>query len=350
MIDYIIVGSGLAGIAFAEQARLNGKSFVVLDGKLASASLVAGGIYNPIVLKRLKLVSGARGLLPAMHLFFDEVALLFGSEFRHPIPTLRRFSSVEEQNDWFTACDIIPDFLVPKIVRINDSNVIAPFGFGEVLETGYVDTAKFINSYRDYLDRQNLISFQTFDFNAIRFSEESILYQDIEARHIIFAEGMGLTVNPYFNYLPIVGTKGELLIVRAELNLDFILKGNVFVMPLGNDLYKVGSTYNWQDKSESPSIAGKEELISAFKELTNCSFEVVDHLAGIRPTVKDRKPLVGTHPDIGRMHILNGLGSRGVMLAPEMARLLYSSIEAGSKIPNDVNISRYCSLKNSDQN
>jgi hypothetical protein len=48
----------------------------------------------------------------------------------------------------------------------------------------------------------------------------------------------------------------------------------------------------------------------------------MEHFAGVRPTVKDRRPLVGTHAEYSAIHILNGLGTRGVMLGPSMAKAL----------------------------
>ena len=52
MIDYVIVGSGLAGICFAETATQNEKRFVMISDHSQNASLVAAGMYNPLVLKR----------------------------------------------------------------------------------------------------------------------------------------------------------------------------------------------------------------------------------------------------------------------------------------------------------
>ena len=50
------------------------------------------------------------------------------------------------------------------------------------------------------------------------------------------------------------------------------------------------------------------------------------HFAGVRPTVKDRRPLVGTHSGLNSIHILNGLGTRGVMLGPYLANQLFQQI------------------------
>ena len=143
--------------------------------------------------------------------------------------------------------------------------------------------------------------------------------------------------NPFFSKLPLDGTKGELLLIIApNLNLDVIMKSSIFVLPIGNDLYKVGATYNWEDKTNIPTEAAKKELTNNLKELIQCDFEIIEHYAGVRPTVKDRRPLVGTHPIYSNIHVLNGLGTRGVMLAPAMANDLFNFIE--NKIPLDKNI------------
>jgi hypothetical protein len=40
--------------------------------------------------------------------------------------------------------------------------------------------------------------------------------------------------------MPLDGTKGELFIIKPELNLDVIVNTSVFILPLGGDLFKVG--------------------------------------------------------------------------------------------------------------
>jgi glycine oxidase len=172
-----------------------------------------------------------------------------------------------------------------------------------------------------------------------------IQYKNIEAKHIVFAEGFGMHSNPFFKYLPLDGTKGELFVIKApELDLNVIINTSVFILPLGNHLFKVGATYNWKDKTNFPTEEGKIELVERIKEILNCEFEIIEHFAGVRPTVKDRRPLVGTHPEFKNLHILNGLGTRGVMLAPAMAIDLFNFIEKGIPLDKTIDISRYASL------
>jgi glycine/D-amino acid oxidase-like deaminating enzyme len=120
---------------------------------------------------------------------------------------------------------------------------------------------------------------------------------------------------------------------------------SVFILPLGNDLFKVGATYNWKDKTDVPTEEGKIELVERIQEIINCDFEIITHFAGVRPTVRDRRPLVGTHSIHDRIHILNGLGTRGVMLGPSMAKALFESIEHQIPLCKEVAIQRFTNKK-----
>ena len=344
MIDYLIVGSGLAGISFSELAMQNQKTILVIDNQSQSSSLIAGGLYNPVILKRFSEVWQAQQQLKIVDLFYQKLESKLKIKVDFKIPILRKFFSVEEQNNWFAASDIkmLSPFLSLDLVKTKYPGINSPYDYGEVLQTGYVDTKLLLEAYRKYLLEIKLLLQETFDYQSIQFHDDFIEYKQIKAKQIIFAEGFGLHANPYFNYLPLDGTKGELFIIKApELNLNVIINTSVFIIPLGNDLFKVGATYNWQDKTSLPSEEGKLELLARLNEILDCEFEIIDHFAGVRPTVRDRKPLVGTHPKFPRLHILNGLGTRGVMLGPSMAIELFDSIENQKPLDKAIDIKRY---------
>ncbi|QIH38443.1 FAD-binding oxidoreductase [Flavobacterium sp. Sr18] len=344
MIDYLIVGSGLAGISFAEIALHNGRSIMVLDNNSQNSSKIAGGLYNPVILKRFSEVWKAQEQLTLMNEFYSllESKLKCKVDFKRPI--LRKFFSVEEQNNWFAASDKIAltPFLSTELISKKYMGIDSPYGYGEVLQTGYVDTALLLNKYRLYLNDNNLFQQESFDYDALQIVSGGIQYKNTKAKHIVFAEGFGMHANPYFKNLPLDGTKGELFIIKApQLNLDVIVNTSVFILPLGNDLFKVGATYNWKDKTDLPTEEGKTELMERIKEIITCDFEIIDHFAGVRPTVKDRRPLVGTHQYHETIHILNGLGTRGVMLGPAMAKALFENIELKIPLDKEINIDRF---------
>ena len=342
-VDYLIIGKGLAGIAFAETCLLHHKKIMVLNDSSQNSTTIAGGLYNPIVLKRFTKIWEAEAQLAISIPFYKKLEDKLGTTFLFEIPLLRKLNNIEEQNNWFTASDkpSLSNYLSSELETLNNEAVQSSYKFGKVHETGFLDTKKLKESYTNYLITKNCYSEQTFDYSKLEINEDFIEYKDIRAKQIVFAEGFGIHNNPYFNNLPLDGTKGELLVIKAEnLQLKEIINSSIWILPLGNNLYKVGATYNWQDKTNQKTEASKLELLTSLKELITCDFEVVEHLAGVRPTVKDRRPLLGKHHQHNHLYILNGLGTRGVLFAPYLSDKLFQFIENKTELDNEICIER----------
>jgi len=343
-VDYIIVGSGIAGILFCEALKQHNKSFVVYENESQQSSTVAGGLYNPVVLKRFTQVWKAKEQLDLALPIYHKLEQSLDVKLDYKISVLRLFASVEEQNNWFHACDkpSLSQFLSSEILHLKNTAIKSDFGYGKVLETGRIDTAILISSYREYLLKNNQLIKEAFIYNNLISSSTNVAYKNYEAKHIVFAEGFGVTKNPFFNYLPLKPTKGELLTIHApDLKIDFVLKSSVFLIPLGNDLYRVGATYEWDDMSPNITTKAKEELLNKLDKFLKCDYKVVDQIAGIRPTVKDRRPLVGQHSQYKNMFILNGLGTRGVMIGPYVAKQLFNFIEEDNPLESEIDICRF---------
>jgi len=344
MLDYIIIGCGIGGIAFAETCLQNGKSVVVFDNNSQKSSKIAGGLYNPVILKRFSGFKDAQLQIDILNDFYAKIESKLQVQFDFKLPILRKFFSIEEQNNWFAASDKpeLAPFLSLNLIKTKFEGILSPFDYGEVLQAGYVDTEIYLSAYKNYLKSINAFQEEPFIYDELVASDYYVTYQNHVAKNIVFAEGFGLQRNPFFNQLPLDGTKGELFIIKClQLNLQLIINTSVFIIPLGDNLFKVGATYNWADKTDVPTDAGKKELIDKIKEILDCDFEIVSHFAAVRPTVKDRKPLIGSHLIHKNMHILNGLGTRGVMLAPMMAKKLFEHIEYDIALEKDVDIKRF---------
>lgn len=349
MIDYLIVGSGIAGCCFAEWCSQNDKTFLVFDDDSQPSSKIAGGLYNPVVLKRFSEVWKAKEQLDIAIPFYEALEEKLNIKIDYKIPIYRKLASIEEQNNWFAAADKLnlADFLSTTLLDNAFPSVHAPFGYGEVFKTGYIDVKQLVVSYSTYLDERNLIIRDTFQYDNIECFENYISYSGNRYKNVIFAEGFGLHANPFFNDLPLDGTKGELLVIKApNLKVDVTIKSSVFILPIGNDLYKVGATYDWKDKSNMPTDEGLNELKQNLEEVITCDYEVIEHFAGVRPTVKDRRPLVGTHYKYKNLYVLNGLGTRGVMLAPFLVNQLFNHIENGVPLDKEIDIVRIYKKRN----
>ena len=343
-VDYIIVGCGLAGIAFTEILFQNKKSFVVFDNSSQQSSVVAAGLYNPVILKRFSPVWKAKEQLQIALPNYENIEKRLQIKIDYQLKLLRRFASIEEQNLWFTALDrpSLNHYLSPEIIKNKNEYIDAPFGFGQVNQVGRLDTELLIKAYKKWLSTNNNLQNETFDYSEINIQKDFIKYKNFKAKHIIFAEGFGLKKNPFFNSLPLNGTKGETIIIDApNLKIDYGIKSSVFLIPIENDLYKVGATYEWEDKTNNPTDKGKSKLIKKLKTFLKCDFKIIDQKAGIRPTVIDRRPLVGKHEEFKSLYVLNGLGTRGLMIGPYVAKQLYYFIENNIELNDEIDIKRF---------
>lgn len=344
MLDYIIVGLGLAGASTAFRLEEKGQRFIVFEDDSTTSSRVAGGLMNPVILKRFTLAWKADEQLKLAKDFYKRMEQHLGRGFFSPVEIYRKFSSVEEQNDWFAAADrphmspFLDTSLKSRIVEV----LPADHSFGKVLHTGRVDTRNLLEVYSGYLKKQEKLRKSRFDYEALEIDKDYVQYDGIKARNIIFCEGFGLSKNPFFNYLPLVGNKGEYIIVKVPgLQLDVTVKSSVFIAPLGNDLYTVGATYNNKDKTPQPTAGAREELMKKLGKLITVPFEVVDQVAGIRPSTVDRRPLVGRHPVLDHLFCCNGFGSRGVLMAPAASQELLDFIEHSETISSEMDLARF---------
>lgn len=343
-VDYIIVGLGLAGLAFTKELEKNRKTYLVFEDYSQNSSMVAGGVYNPAVLKRFTPVWNATEQLDVALPFYKDLEIQFNKKYDYPIDIYRIFKSVEEQNNWFTACDnpVLSNYMSTKLINEKHEGVLADFGYGKLLNTGRIDTKALLEDYRNYLLQKKLIRNESFQYADLKITENGVEYNDVIASKIVFCEGFGLKNNPYFDELPLQEAKGELITIHApNLNIDFMIKSSVFVLPLGNYNYKVGATFNWKDKTQLPTEEGKNELTAKLETFITVPYTIVEHSAGIRPTVKDRRPLAGKHPIHQNLAVLNGLGTRGVMIAPTLAKALYDHLENGIALDKEISIARF---------
>jgi hypothetical protein len=346
MLDYLVVGLGLAGTCFCEVLEQHKKSFKVISDTSQQASVVAGGLYNPVILKRFTLAWNADEQMRKSIPFYKTLEQKLNVKLDYKLRVLRRFASVEEQNGWYEAADKpgLSSFLLLEIYKNSNPSIDAPFQYGEVAKTGRIDTPTLLKAYSNYLGQQNQLLNETFDYALLKVNKDYVAYGSLKAKRVVFAEGFGLKTNPYFNYLPLNGTKGELLTIKCpQLKEANVIKSSVFIIPLGEDLYRVGATYKWKDKTNEPTIESKQELIDKLKTFLKCDFELVDHVAGIRPTVTDRRPLVGQHPKYKNLYVLNGFGSRGVLIGPYASKQLFDFIENKSDFDSEMNIERFAS-------
>ena len=120
-----------------------------------------------------------------------------------------------------------------------------------------------------------------------------------------------------------------------------ILNRRGWSIPIGDDCYRVGATYEWDDLTNEPTEAGRLKLESLVREFTDLPFEVRNHIAGVRPIVRNSEPVVGAHPQDPSSFVLNGLGSKGCLYGPKVAQQLVELILDGTPVDEELNLKAF---------
>jgi glycine oxidase len=344
-VDFLIVGQGLAGSTLAIQLLNRGKSILVVDEpQRNNCSSVAAGLFNPITGMGIVKTWMAEPIFSALHEFYSSAQSALAEKFFFPQLLYRPFTSIEEQNNWMakSADQANQDFLEGIF---NESywgdQIHDPFGGILVKQAGFIDVSIFMHAVRQRLIEKDAYLNEDFDWGSLIFEDETVRYQSIVARKVISCVGAeGLS--PYFDWLPIRKLKGETITIRLKNEPRAIYNKGIYIVPTSKTgLYRVGSTYNLKDDSQGITDFGRRELEEKLTAILKMPFEVVDQQWGIRPTTVDRKPIIGAHPKHQNLIIFNGLGTKGVSLAPYFSGQLANWLIGNGEIQSEVNIKRF---------
>ena len=94
-----------------------------------------------------------------------------------------------------------------------------------------------------------------------------------------------------------------------------------------------------------PTKEAKDELVEKLSALISSEYEIVDQEVGIRPTVGDRRALLGKHHKYPQLIVFNGLGTRGIMSSAMLAIHLFEHIENDKELLKEVNVNRFGTKK-----
>jgi glycine/D-amino acid oxidase-like deaminating enzyme len=342
MKDLCIVGFGLAGLSVARQAERNGYSFDIYSDNSQRSSRIAGGLLNPVSVKRMKPVWQVEKYFDYAKNFYRDLGAHLNIDIIQDIPINVFIHNTEQENNWFEAYDKprVRPYISDKVYA-NDPNSALNAKMLGVINASLVNLDKlFTSGINHYRALEALLS-ESFNHTQLDIFGDHVLYKHKKYKHVVFCEGYGTVHNPYFKDLGIYGNKGDYIIFRSKgLRLNCIAKAKYFLISLGNDLYKFGATYQRQPLDHQPSDNAKGQMTEALDKMISVPYEIVDQVCGIRPTTRDRRPILGTHRTYKSIHILNGFGSRGIMLSPKLGEDLLMYIFKKETIENEISIQR----------
>lgn len=337
-VDYIIVGDGYAALFFAHQLIKNNKSFYLFSEGKKSASMVSAGIINPAVLKRFTTFWLAQEQIDSLKKTLSEIEGYTHKNYLIEKPILRVFHDEKEKELWLKKSSEI-SFLSNDFIKIN--SIKNPFGCGKVNHSARLNVRDFFTDLMNYLEQNSHLIKEKFDYKLVK--TENSTYKNIQFKNIIFAEGMAVKENPYFSEIPVEANKGHHLEVKISEKIedDFTIKKKHFIFPLNENTYYYGGTYDREQTHHKIDDSAVEKLTNALAEFYPNDFEVTQVKFGFRPTVKDRRPIVGAHSEFKNFYVFNGLGARGILNGNYFAINLYNHLENGEEIHPEVDLKRF---------
>ncbi len=341
--DYLVIGQGVAGSVLAMTLQEQGKTVYIVDSPSPNtSSRVAAGIMNPVTGKRMTLTWEADTFFPAAKAFYKRMESKAGKSFLFEHPIVRIFSSVSEQNDWSGkwSDEKYKNFITEGSM---DSpmfkGISAPYGSMAVSGGGRVDTNALLDFVRSHFETLGQFAESEVKMDEIQASEGYNTWQHIKATHVVYCTGAN---SMEWDYLPYTPMKGEVLEVTSnELDQDHIFVGGCFLCPTQHSSYYAGATYDWRNTNLEKTEKAKEEIVDKVSKFTSPTLQIKEHRVGIRPAVKDRRPMLGLHPVKQNQYLFSGLGSKGVSMAPNLALQLYNFIEHGTPLGAEVDIKRF---------
>jgi len=336
--DALILGRGMAGAVLAETLRQRGMQVHVFDHKRpGNASMAAAGVVNPVVLKRDVPSWRAQELLPLAEAFYTGLEQRLGARFWHPVELVKLFATEHDARQWEKAlADPVTGTFLDRRPQpeVDAAPVHAAHGHGTVHRAAWLDVPAMLEAQRAMLLAEQALSEEDIPEAAIQHLPEGVRIGERSAPWLLRCTG------PFAALGGLVPVKGEGLTLRLPgLPRHCMLHKGVFALPVGEDLHRVGATFAWEQVWEGATDHTRAWLMDKLNKLTPVEAEVMDQWAGVRPTSADRRPIMGAIAP--HEAVLNGLGARGVLLAPWCAAHLADHLFAGQSLDPEVDGARF---------
>lgn len=324
MTSVHIVGMGLAGALASWEFLNRGVRVTAWDDSAGdTSSNVAAGMITPITGQRLKPTWRSEELMTIARQTYASIEHHYGIVLQRQW-TLRRVFRDESMQEWFR--------------RRFDSGEFDTFGVTEI-PAGELDGVAYPYGGMRHgnvmtIDIPTLV-------RAIRSSVEWTS-EPGPTSAIVDATGYRALNDQLWSWLPIEPSKGEILDVTIPgLGLDEILTNGTWILPVGDDRYRIGATHDWDDHDPQPTEQARAYLLESARRMISQEIIVNGHRSALRPSTKFKRPLVGRHPHDHQRYTLNGLGTKGALQGPYAATQLATCVLDGIEPDEEVNVSRW---------
>ena len=339
----MIVGQGLVGTWMSYYLDLLGVSYKIInDPNTPAATSVASGVINPVTGRRIVQTWMIEEILPYSATAYHDLGEKIQQSIIQsaPVVLIHPSAQMKESFEYRLTHDNI--YLAENNLKNWNNFFTTHFGTGQINNCFWIDLNTLLNKWKAYLIEKQLYIEDKVIESDLYFENNKVQWKNIEAEYIVFCDGNNSMQHSFFKHLPFAPNKGEALIVEIKgLPQNHIYKNNISIVPWKEDLFWVGSNYEWQFDTITPTVAFKEKMIAAMDQFLKMPYTIIEHIVGIRPANRERRPFVGIHPSLPQVAICNGMGTKGCSLAPYFSKQLIEHIENGKSIHPEADVQRF---------
>ncbi|MDT8424990.1 MAG: FAD-binding oxidoreductase [Methyloprofundus sp.] len=343
-VDYLIIGQGLAGSLLSWELMQHGCSIHLIDNQQENASQIAAGLINPVTGMRLVKNNQIDILLPCAKQSYQALSQFFQKDFYIAKSMLRIVRNEKEQLSYQKRRQD-PNYLKylePELKQAPKS-IHAPLGLIQQKQTGYLLTHTLLSCLKNYFQEQQSYQACQFNYQDLQLNN-TVTWQGITAKKIIFCEGYQAIYNPWFNYLPFQLAKGEILTMSSEhILIPEILNYGHWLIPLDGHHFRTGASFDNSMLDTQATTQAKQQLLETLTHIYPSlhSAAIDKQQANIRPTTLDKAPFIGLHPNYKNVAIFNGFGAKGSLQIPYYSQHFVQHLLKQTPLEDQVNCLRY---------
>jgi len=339
----LIIGQGLAGTALAWHLWERDVTFLIVDrNESLTSSKVAAGLITPITGMRLTVSWRYDTFYREALRFYRACGKRLKQRFFFPRGYVRLLKNEQEIAKWHKRRrdpDMQP-FLHRQAPQLNADVIHQPDNGFQQRHAAWLDTNTYLESSRHFFE--SLDSYTSADVNLAEVHDDTdgIEWNGQRFSHVIWAQGWSAEKHPLFHWVPFQSALGTILTVEADLQGEKrILNRGCWLLPRNDGTLRAGSTYEWQfDNPNTPSADQVQTLEATLRSLLKAPSNITARQTAVRPIIKNRQALMGTHPTHPRVALLNGLGSKGSLRSPWLARHLIEHLLDGAPLDLELDL------------
>ena len=346
----LIAGQGLAGSLLAYALLQRGCAVTVFDPGGPNASTTASGVLNPVTGKRLTRAWNLETFLPAALKTYRGLEDKLNAKLLAEISALWLHATPEDAALFAKRAVDDPELFEAEVNPAPfDSFFHLREAPGRIHPVYHVDVSRMLRALREYLIARDAFVSEAFDQSRLELSADRLRYDNQPFSKLALCDGAASVNNPYFQNLPWSPAAGEALILSIPgLPRDAVYKlgHGLSLSPwpensMGDDAWWLGSNYIWDTLAPVPTATFRQHCEGQLKAWLRLPFEIIEHRVGVRPATVDRKPFVGFHPQHPQIGIFNGLGAKGVLMAPFLAENFARHITEGTPLMPEADVARH---------